>query len=112
MRSSLLRYVAAPHVVASALIHVVGSSHRDGYRALDFAGSGFRDTTRIGSGSAPMWEDILCRNAGPVVALLRRFSDELEDVAEMLEAGAREGVATWLQEAADQRLNWRRGDGK
>ncbi len=101
-----------PHVVACASVQVVGSSRNDGLSALDFAGTGFRDTTRIGAASPELWEAILHENARPVSALLRRLADELKNVADAMEACGRARVLEWLEDARDIRMNWRPPNGK
>jgi prephenate dehydrogenase len=56
-----------PHVVASALVRVIGGE------AETLVGPGWSDTTRVASGDAALWRDILLSNAAEVAAALERF---------------------------------------
>lgn len=48
-----------PHLLAAALVDTVAAAKAD---AFDFAGPGFRDTTRIAGGPPDMWTGILGQN--------------------------------------------------
>ncbi|MEY3459222.1 MAG: Arogenate dehydrogenase [Planctomycetota bacterium] len=61
-----------PHVLASVATGVVSDEK------LVFAGSGFRDTTRIAAGSAEIWPTILMENAGPCIEAIRQAETLLE----------------------------------
>jgi prephenate dehydrogenase len=63
-----------PHVAAAALV-----SHAVAYGKLNLAGGGFRDTTRVASGSPDLWTEILLANAHPI-------ADQLAALAEGLRA--------------------------
>jgi prephenate dehydrogenase len=73
-----------PQVVASALMVVVADAARD---RLSWAGSGLRDTTRLATSSARMWQSILSTNADEIVPLLRAMATHLERVADQLAEG-------------------------
>jgi prephenate dehydrogenase len=49
-----------PHLVAAALVN------HSSAEARELAGGGFRDTTRVASGSPELWAEILAANAGAV----------------------------------------------
>jgi prephenate dehydrogenase len=70
-----------PHLLAALLVKHVWEINRD---ALDFCGSGFRDTTRIASGSPGLWTDILLSNADAVGEQVRLFRLALEDAERLL----------------------------
>jgi prephenate dehydrogenase len=67
-----------PHVLASVAAGVV--SDQD----LVFAGSGFRDTTRIAAGSTEIWPTILMENAGPCIDAITRAETLLEQFRKAL----------------------------
>ena len=67
-----------PHLLAAALVNHASPEARD------LAGGGFRDTTRVASGSAELWTEILAANAGAVAPRLRRFIAELGELEKML----------------------------
>jgi prephenate dehydrogenase len=78
----------APHVVAAAMAARLADA--DG-RALDLAGQGLRDVTRIAAGDTALWTQILTANAGPVAAVLAEVAADLAEVARLLadESGAK-----------------------
>ena len=73
---------------------------------LDYAGSGFRDTTRIAGSPTELWRDIALANAPALVAALREFRaalDRLEDAIAADDAPALEAALT-LAQAVRRRL--------
>ncbi len=72
MHDRLLAEVShLPHVVASALVRVISG------KAEPLVGPGWSDTTRVASGDAALWRDILLSNAGEVAAALERLQGVL-----------------------------------
>jgi prephenate dehydrogenase len=73
----------APHVVAAALAaQLAAPSVPAG--ALELAGQGLRDTTRIAVGDTALWRQILTGNAGPVAEVLTAVARDLTQAAEDL----------------------------
>ncbi len=64
-----------PHVVAAVLVNTILGARSN---AGQYAGGGFRDTTRIAGGHAGMWTGILMENREAVLGQLNAFSSELE----------------------------------
>lgn len=66
-------------------------------RAVELAGQGVRDTTRVAASDSELWLQVLDANAGPVVDVLRDLHADLEDVIASLEdvdaPGARKRIA-------------------
>jgi len=60
-----------PHVAAAALVRVIGID------AESFVGPGWGDTTRIASGDAVLWRDILMSNAEQIAAAVERLQGVL-----------------------------------
>jgi cyclohexadieny/prephenate dehydrogenase len=90
-----------PHMVAAALARSVAD--RDPARKADFCGTGFRDTTRVASGSADMWIDIIDTNRAALEIELDRFHEELQGLIKILRAGNSADIRQWLEEAAAAR---------
>jgi len=86
-----------PHCVAAA---VVASIPDD---ALKCTGQGFRDTTRIASGDADLWTDILIGNRDQVLASLRSFDESVSILAGAIERGDRQAVRDFLDQAGRKR---------
>jgi prephenate dehydrogenase len=78
----------APQVAASL---VAARLRQAPDRAVELAGQGLRDVTRIASSDPLLWAQILAANAGPVLDVLRALRSDLEGVISGLESIADEG---------------------
>ncbi|HEY5621315.1 MAG TPA: prephenate dehydrogenase/arogenate dehydrogenase family protein, partial [Pontiella sp.] len=90
-----------PHMVAAALARSVVDG--DPAAKADFCGTGFRDTTRVASGSADMWVDIIDTNRAALESELNRFHEELRGLITILQSGNSDDIRKWLEEAAAAR---------
>ena len=86
-----------PHVLAASLVAMQSPS------ALPLAGKGFLDATRIASGDAVMWRDILLDNRDNVKAGLDRLQKELATLRKLLAPAKADALTQWLASAADRR---------
>jgi prephenate dehydrogenase len=79
-----------PHVLAFALMDLV---NRDGARErlLDYAGTGFRDFTRIAGSSPEMWRDVCLANRAALLDALDAYGKGLDSLRAAIEA--RDGAA-------------------
>ena len=66
------------HLIASVLTQTTQSVQTESLRALDFAATGFRDTTRIAAGSPEMWRDIFLQNAEVLIPMVGSTIKTLE----------------------------------
>ncbi|HEY2240380.1 MAG TPA: prephenate dehydrogenase [Streptosporangiaceae bacterium] len=73
----------APHVVAAALAAQLAAPAVPA-DALELAGQGLRDTTRIAVGETALWRQILTGNAVPVAEVLTAVARELTRAAQNL----------------------------
>ncbi len=97
-----------PHVLAAQLASLVLSpEYPSAQRAL--CASGFRDTTRIASGSPEMWRDIALANRANLAQALRTFMLGLQDFSRALEAGDAQALAVFFETAKQRRDNWSEG---
>jgi prephenate dehydrogenase len=71
----------APHVVAAAMAARLENADA---KALDLAGQGLRDVTRIAAGDTALWGQILAGNAAPVAEVLAEVAADLAEVARLL----------------------------
>ncbi|HEU5384824.1 MAG TPA: prephenate dehydrogenase [Streptosporangiaceae bacterium] len=85
----------APHLVAAAMAARLESAPP---QALDLAGQGLRDVTRIAAGDIALWTQILAANAGPVAEVLAAVAADLAEAARMLSDGDPKSVATLLDQ--------------
>ena len=84
----------APHLVAAAMAARLETAPPE---ALDLAGQGLRDVTRIAAGDTGLWTQILAANAGPVAEVLSAVAADLAEAARMLTDGDPKSVATLLE---------------
>ena len=89
-----------PHVAAAALVGLVASEH-EAFRSL--CSSGFRDTTRIASGSPEIWSAILSENSTAVCAALEKLEGILAKYRRAISLADNGGVRRMLGEAAAAR---------
>jgi prephenate dehydrogenase len=85
-----------PQVTASALMNAVARAVGDDN--LKWAGNGLRDTTRLASSGADMWESVLATNSRELKPLLKALSADLSALADRLED--RDAVRRFFAEAA------------
>jgi prephenate dehydrogenase len=71
----------APHLVAAAMAARLEAAPQE---ALDLAGQGLRDVTRIAAGNTGLWTQILSANAAPVAEVLAAVAADLAEAARML----------------------------
>ncbi len=90
-----------PHMIAAALARSVADG--DPKQKADFCGTGFKDTTRVASGSADMWVDIIDTNREALEAELGRFNEELQGLITILQDGKGDDIRNWLEDARDDR---------
>ncbi|MEI6565178.1 MAG: prephenate dehydrogenase [Verrucomicrobiota bacterium] len=94
-----------PHVVAAELVNFVLGSAR-GSNQADLCASGFRDTTRIASGSPEMWRDIALANHKNLHEELTRFVSGLQEFMERLKVRDEVGVHQFFLQAKSTRDTW------
>jgi prephenate dehydrogenase len=71
----------APHLVAAAMAARLETAPQE---ALDLAGQGLRDVTRIAAGDTGLWTQILAANAAPVAEVLTAVAADLAEAARLL----------------------------
>ncbi len=86
-----------PHIAAAALVNA--SSFAD----LKFSGKGFMDTTRVASGPANVWTDILMTNPQTCVDGIDALIERLKEFRKAVKAGDEKKVDKLLAAAGDKR---------
>lgn len=94
-----------PHVLAFALVAQVLNAE-DGAVKLDFAGSGFRDTTRIAASSPEMWRDICLGNRAALLRELSTYQSVLAHLKTQIEAGNEAALEKFFRRASEARHAW------
>ncbi|KIO50021.1 prephenate dehydrogenase/arogenate dehydrogenase family protein [Nitrosospira sp. NpAV] len=102
-----------PHVLAFLLMnHVSFSTEHDPDEPLHpddplrFAGSGFRDFTRIAGSSPEMWRDICLANREALSRQIDAYQKELAALREMLARDDSEAVERIFTSAREARRRW------
>lgn len=94
-----------PHVVAAELANYVLSPVHPAEQGLVCA-TGFRDTTRIASGSPEMWSDIARANRKNLSRVLGVFIEDLEEFRLALDHGDTKAIDEFFQQAKTRRDQW------
>lgn len=95
-----------PHVVAAELASYVLSPTHSKEQAL-LCANGFRDTTRVASGSPEMWRDISLANQKNLSRVLGVFIEGLEEFRHALDKGDTNGIEEFFEKAKQRRDAWR-----
>lgn len=86
-----------PHLIAAALVNA--SDHND----MKFAGKGYLDSTRIASGAASIWTDVLLANTTNLTQGIDRVLAELSKLRQAIEDQDKEAIEALLEEARRKR---------
>lgn len=92
-----------PHIVASALVQTVKSLDTAEGHMHTLAAGGFKDITRIASGSPDMWENICRENREEICKVITSFQTILDRVKENISSYDKNQVFSFFQEAKDYR---------
>jgi prephenate dehydrogenase len=91
-----------PHVVAAELCNYVLSPVHPREQAM-LCASGFRDTTRVASGSPEMWRDIAVANRRNLARVLGVFIEDLQEFQRALEAQDLKAIEEFFRQAKQRR---------
>ncbi len=94
-----------PHVVAAELANYVLSPVHPKEQAM-LCATGFRDTTRIASGSPEMWRDICMANRKNLARVLGVFIEDLQEFQHALENGDAKSIDEFFSKAKERRDAW------
>jgi prephenate dehydrogenase len=86
-----------PHITAAALINASKTEE------LKFAGKGFVDASRIASGPANIWADVLATNAKNSVKSIERIISELEKLKRAIGSADKKEIEKLLVAARNKR---------
>ncbi len=94
-----------PHVIAAALANLVLNPANPKMQS-QLCATGFRDTTRIASGSPEMWRDIALANRKNLSRAVDAFVSDLEKFQTALKSGDAKAVEKYFATAKQRRNNW------
>lgn len=95
-----------PHVIAASLANYVLSPLHPREQAV-LCANGFRDMTRIASGSPEMWRDIVLANRDNLAQALSIFIEDLEDFRAALLSKDMKTLIDFFEKAKERRDQWR-----
>lgn len=97
-----------PHLAAFALMEEL-AARPDADSFFSFAGTGFRDFTRIAGSHPEMWRDIALANREALLGELDTYIDKLEAIRGMIEARDGQALEDLFARARLARTNWIKG---
>jgi prephenate dehydrogenase len=100
-----------PHLLAAVLVNSVLSDSKSKTQAM-LCANGFRDTTRIASGSPEMWRDIALANAGEIDKALGTFISDLQKIRSLVTKRAGRNIEQVLARAKGRRDSWLKTEGR
>ena len=92
-----------PHVVAAALVNLVNDSDDDRSICKTIAAGGFKDITRIASGSPTMWQHIFLSNRDAILKLIDSYVDELNQFKDVIAKSDSDAILDLWTKAKDYR---------
>jgi prephenate dehydrogenase len=87
-----------PHMLAYSLVDSL-SRLKANDEIFRYAAGGFRDFTRIASSNPVMWRDICLANSEALGHILKRFTGELTELADILERGDSDALLAIFERA-------------
>ena len=94
-----------PHVIAAQLAAFVLDPQL-GAEQGKLCANGFRDTTRISSGSPEMWRDIVLMNRTHLLKALDQFGSNLHQFRALLDQNDPAAIETFFRQAKSLRDDW------
>jgi prephenate dehydrogenase len=96
-----------PHIIAAQLANSVLDQTHPKQQAM-LCANGFRDTTRIASGSPEMWRDIALANRENLLRALEGFTNDLDGFKRVLKTADAEAITNFFENAKRRRDHWSR----
>lgn len=94
-----------PHALAFALVAEL-AARPDADECFEFAGTGFRDFTRLASGHAGMWRDVCLANRDALQRELAAYRRQLASLDALLAAADGEALLVLFERARAARKSW------
>lgn len=92
-----------PHIIASALVHLVKNSDDGNKQMLTLAAGGFKDITRIASSSPTMWQNICLTNQESILNFLEIYQEFIDQIATAIKTNKQEELYEYFESAKNYR---------
>ncbi|MCR5580980.1 MAG: prephenate dehydrogenase [Pseudobutyrivibrio sp.] len=92
-----------PHVIAASLVNLVNNNDDDRKICKTIAAGGFKDITRIASGSPTMWQHIFLSNRDAILKLISDYKKELESFETAISKADPDEIINLWSKAKDYR---------
>jgi prephenate dehydrogenase len=92
-----------PLAISVSLVNTIGDMQKEKDQMLELAASGFRDTTRIASGSVVMGKDMFVTNKDAVLKMIERFKHTLSELEKKIKHGNADEITKELERAKQLR---------
>jgi prephenate dehydrogenase len=93
-----------PHLMAATLVNLVCAQNPNSF---NFCGNGFRDTTRVASGSPGMWTEIFGGNREQLKKSVHAMIDKLQEIVRFIDDDTK--MQEFLTGAKEQRDRLKKG---
>lgn len=98
-----------PHILAYNLVGLADDiENKINSPVVKFAGSSFRDITRVAASDPVMWRDIFLNNKDTAIDLIDRFSKKISDFRELLAKGDGDELERFFAEKREIKLRNKR----
>jgi len=95
-----------PHILAFTMMRYLHHGTGNSESLLRFAGSGFRDFTRIAGSSPEMWRDICLANRDELLKQIDAYQAELKTVQQLIEEKDQDELEQIFYQARAIRQTW------
>jgi len=92
-----------PHVIAASLVNLVQDNDDDRTTCKTIAAGGFKDITRIASGSPTMWQHIFLSNRQAILKLIDAFKEELDTFRSAIDSSDADAIIMLWSKSKDYR---------
>lgn len=92
-----------PHIIASALVNLVGKLDYPDGKMQTLAAGGFKDITRIASSSPEMWENIVLSNKQKIRGVLDTFVETLYEFKQHMDSDNSKDINNYFRTAKELR---------
>lgn len=94
-----------PHLIAYSYMHTIVGQQL-GELALDYAGSGFRDFSRIAASHPAIWTDVSFANQDSLLTLIDEQQAQLQRLKNLIKQGDAQALYAYYDQAEQWRAAW------